>query len=204
MIKIAVTGVIGSGKSTVAKLLSELGLTVIDADEISRSLTRKNTDVYHEIIETFGKEILNPDGEIDRKRLAEIVFSDPEKRRTLENIVHPAVKKERNRIIAELEKKDKNAMVVLDIPLLFEAGMEKEADYIVLAYADERTLFERVQKRDNMTYEEFSRRLKNQMPLSEKVKKSHFVVDTRKDLETLKKELSEVIRKIRAEKQSLS
>lgn len=203
MIKIAVTGVIGSGKSTVAMLLSELGLPVIDADEISRTLTRKNTNVYHEILKTFGKEILNPDGEIDRKRLAEIVFSAPEKRRTLENIIHPAVVEERNRIIKELEKKDKNAMVVLDIPLLFESGMEKEVDYIILAYADESTLFERVQKRDNMTYEEFSRRLKNQMPLSEKVKKSHFVVDTRKDLDALKEELSEIIRKISLEKQPI-
>ncbi len=195
MIKIGITGVIGSGKTTIANILKGLKIPVIDADEISRNLTKKGTTVFKKIIETFGNEILNADGELDRKKLAEIVFSNPKKRKLLENIIHPAVKAERNKIINELERKNIN-IVALDIPLLFEAGMDKEVDFIITAYADEKTLFERVCIRDRMTFEEFSKRLKNQLPLEEKVRKSHFVIDTRKNLEELKIELAEIINRI--------
>lgn len=195
MIKIGITGVIGSGKTTIANILKGLKIPVIDADEISRNLTKKGTTVFKKIIETFGNEILNADGELDRKKLAEIVFSNPKKRKLLENIIHPAVKAERNKIINELERKNIN-IVALDIPLLFEAEMDKEVDFIITAYADENTLFERVRKRDGMTFEEFSKRLKNQYSLEEKISKSDFVIDTRKNIEELKIELSEIINKI--------
>lgn len=200
MLKVAITGVIGSGKSTLANILREQGMTVIDADEISRRLTKKGLPIYHQIIEAFGNEVLLPNGEINRKKLAEMVFSNQDKRLQLEKIIHPAVKAERDRIIAALEKTDKNAIVILDIPLLFETGMEKDVDYIILAYADEKTLFERVQKRDSMSFEEFSKRLKNQMPLSSKIQKCHFVVDTRKDIKTLKKEVATIIETIKTRK----
>lgn len=195
MIKIGITGVIGSGKTTIANILKGLKIPVIDADEISRNLTRKGTPVFKKVIETFGNEILNTDGELDRKKLAEIVFSNPKKRKLLENIIHPAVKAERSKIINELKRKNIN-IVALDIPLLFEAGMDKEVDFIITAYADENTLFERVRKRDGMTFEEFSKRLKNQNSLEEKMSKSDFVIDTRKNVEELKIELSEIINKI--------
>ncbi len=198
MIKIGITGVIGSGKSTLADMLKRRNIPVIDADEISRNLTKKGTDVYRKIVETFGEGILKDDGEIDRKGLAAAVFSSAEMKKKLEDIIHPAVRAERNRIIAELEEKRITDIVVLDIPLLFETGMEKELDYVILAYADEQTLFERVKKRDKMSFQEFYRRLKNQMPLSEKIKKSHFVVDTRKDLKSLELELIDIIDRIRS------
>lgn len=198
MIKIAITGVIGSGKSTLANIFKRLGYTVIDADEISRTLTKKGTDVYSKILEAFGRDILDEKGEIDRKRLASIVFADPKRRKELENIIHPAVRAERNRIIEKMEREDKDSIVILDIPLLFETGMEREVDYVILAYADEKTLYERVKKRDQMSYEEFLRRLQNQMPLSEKAEKSHFVIDTRKSIGELEEEVIEIIKKIRS------
>lgn len=198
MIKVAITGVIGSGKSTIAQLLKNMGIPLIDADEISRASTKKGGAAYDKIIALFGPDILLENGEIDRKKLAHIVFSDSKKRLALEAVVHPAVKMIRDQMIKELEKKNEK-IVVLDIPLLFETGMEKEVDYVILAYADEKTLFDRVHKRDNMSFLEFEKRLKNQIPLSEKVKKSHFIVDTRKDLKLLEKELAVIVNKIVAD-----
>lgn len=192
MIKVAITGVIGSGKSTIAKIFKEMGYNVIDADEISRKLTNKGEKVYHKIIEAFGREILKEDEEINRKTLAEIVFKDKEKRIILESIIHPEVKKISLKKAKELEELGEK-IAFFDIPLLFEASMEDMFDYIILAYADEETLFERVEKRDKMCYHEFLERLRNQIPLKEKVKKSHFVIDTRKDIEELKKELKKVL-----------
>lgn len=196
MIKIGITGVIGSGKSTLAKILKECGVLVIDADEISRNLTKKGTATFDRIVSVFGRNIIAQDGELDRKKLAEIIFSDPLKKRLLEDIIHPAVSCERDKILNEIEKTKPDSVVALDIPLLFETGMEKEVDYVIVAYADEKTLYSRVQKRDNMSFDEFIKRLGNQMPLSEKVKKGDFVVDTRKEIEDLKLELLEIIKKI--------
>lgn len=197
MIKIAVTGVIGSGKTTISKIFKEMGYDVIDADEISRNLTKKGSPVYEKILKEFGKEILKGNGEINRKALADIVFKDKKKKEILEGIIHPEVKKFCIDRANELEKAGKD-ILVLDIPLLFEAGMEDMVDYVILAYADEDTLYERVKKRDGLTKEEFFSRLKNQIPLDEKIKKSHFVVDTRKDIEEIRLELGTIIKKLHA------
>jgi len=196
MILIAVTGVIGSGKSTIAGILKSFGLPVIDADEISRKVTQKDGPAYKKIIETFGKEILKQDLEIDRKKLAQIVFNSPEKRKILENIIHPFVEEERKKIIKDITSKNPEAIIVLDIPLLFEAGLENSVDYIICAYADKEILYERVAKRDGMSKEEFLMRIKNQISLEEKAKKSHFVVNTNKSIDDLKSELFDIIKKI--------
>lgn len=193
MIKIAVTGVIGSGKTTISKIFKEMGYDVIDADEISRSLTKKGSSVYEKIIKEFGKEILKGNGEINRKILADIVFKDKKKKEILESKIHPEVKKICTDKANELEKAGRD-IVVFDIPLLFEAGMESMVDYVILAYADEDTIYERVKKRDNMSREEFYARLKNQIPLEEKIKKSHFVIDTRKNLEAIRFDLNEIVK----------
>lgn len=197
MIKIAVTGVIGSGKTTICKIFKEMGFDVIDADEISRSLTKKGSPVYEKIVKEFGKEILQDNGEINRKILADIVFKDKKKKKILEGIIHPEVKKICSDRAKELEKEGKD-IAVFDIPLLFEAGMENMVDYVILACADEDTIYERVKKRDGMSREEFLARINNQIPLEDKIKKSHFVIDTRKDIEEIRLELGIIIKKLLA------
>jgi len=196
LIKVAVTGVLGSGKSTLAKILKDFGLPVLDADELSRNLVLKGSEVYNKIIKIFGNEILDSDGQIDRKALAKIVFNDKEKRLILESLIHPEVKKSFEYKTKELKEKGEN-MVVLDIPLLFEAKMEDVVDVVILAYAGKDTIFDRVRKRDNMSEEEIMLRLENQISLEEKVKKSHYVVNTEKSIEDLKSELHKIISEIR-------
>ncbi|MCX7770173.1 MAG: dephospho-CoA kinase [Proteobacteria bacterium] len=196
MILIGITGVIGSGKTTVAGILKKLNIPVIDADEISRKVTKKDGPAYIEIIKHFGAEILNQDGEINRKKLANIVFNDINKKKLLESIIHPLVQIEREKMIKEICAENPNAIVALDIPLLFEAGLENTVDYIICTYADIDTIYERVKERDNVSKEEFLLRLSNQLPLEEKIKRSHFVIDTRKDLKEIESELKDIIKKI--------
>lgn len=198
MITIAITGVIGSGKSTIASILKKIGIPVIDADAISREITKIGKAAYKDIVNTFGDDILLPSGEIDRKKLAEIVFKNPEKRKILENIIHPLVQKEREKIINEFALENPQGIIAIDIPLLFEAGLEHTVNYIICTYADIETLYNRVSKRDNMSKEEFLMRLKSQMPLEEKLKRSHFVIDTRKSMEELELELLTIIEKIKS------
>lgn len=186
----------GSGKSTIASILKKFNIPVIDADEISRRVTRKNGPAYDQIVKFFSKDILNSNGEIDRKKLARIVFNDPVKKKKLEDIIHPLVEQERNKMIEEIKKKSKNAIIALDIPLLFEARLEKSVNYIICAYADLETIYNRVKARDGISKEDFLIRIKNQIPLEEKVKRSHFIIDTRKDIKEIELELKNIIRKI--------
>lgn len=196
MILIGITGIMGSGKSTIASILKKFNIPVIDADEISRRVTRKNGPAYDQIVKFFSKDILNSNGEIDRKKLARIVFNDPVKKKKLEDIIHPLVEQERNKMIEEIKKKSKNAIIALDIPLLFEARLEKSVNYIICAYADLETIYNRVKARDGISKEDFLIRIKNQIPLEEKVKRSHFIIDTRKDIKEIELELKNIIRKI--------
>lgn len=196
MILIGITGIMGSGKTTIANIFKKFNIPVIDADEISRKVTKKNGSAYNDIIINFGLEILTSDGEINRKKLAKIVFNDANKRKLLENIIHPLVEKERNKIINEIKQKNPNAIIALDIPLLYEAGLEKTVDYVICAYADVDTAYERVKTRDNISKDDFIQRLKNQLPIEEKAKRSDFVIDTRKNLEQIELELKDILRKI--------
>jgi dephospho-CoA kinase len=132
---VGLTGGIGAGKSTVARLLSERGAVVIDADSIVRELQRPGTDVFKAIVERFGSHVVAPDGSLDRDRLADIVFRDDDARSALNAIVHPAVYAVMAERIAEL--KDGDHVVVLDIPLLAESGGSDGMDAVVVVEADE-------------------------------------------------------------------
>ena len=161
---IGLTGGVGTGKSTVASILKEVGLPVIDADQIAHQLLRPGTEVYRQVLTAFGPDILRPDGEIDRRGLGKIVFNDPEKRRLLEEITHPAIKAQ---IRAEVEGyKAKGQDVVLEVPLLFEAKMEEEVDEVWVVTASSQTQRQRIMARDGLTPAEAERRMQAQMPLT--------------------------------------
>jgi dephospho-CoA kinase len=132
---VGLTGGIGAGKSTVARLLSELGAVVIDADSIVRELQKPGTAVFKAIVERFGSHVVAPDGSLDRERLADIVFRDDDARSALNAIVHPAVYAVMAERIAEL--KDGDHVVVLDIPLLAESGGSDGMDAVVVVEADQ-------------------------------------------------------------------
>jgi dephospho-CoA kinase len=131
------TGGIASGKSTVSAVLAEAGARVIDADRIAREAARKGTAVHADIVAHFGRDILLPNGEIDRQRLGDIVFNDPVEKQVLEGLIHPWVREETARRLEHIRSEAPNAVVILDVPLLFEAGMHHGLEEVIVVVAPE-------------------------------------------------------------------
>ncbi len=156
---IGITGGIGAGKSTVSKEFECLGATIVDADRIAKAVLLKDGNAYKEALDFFGYDIVLEDGEIDRKKLAGIVFSDKEKLEMLNKITH-------KHIFAEMEKQieaAKTRVVILDVPLLFSSDFNIECDLKIAVLADEEIRIKRVMSRDNAQYDEVKARIRNQI-----------------------------------------
>ncbi len=171
---LGLTGSIGSGKSFVSDCLRDLGATVISADDIARELTQPGTPALEEIVETFGREILAPDGSLNRSALARRVFSDPRSLARLEAIVHPRVRVREEELLRENHHQP---LVVLEIPLLYETGAEELCDAVLCVTVDDDTRRARLVQNRKMTDEQIRQRLSHQMPESEKARRADHVVD---------------------------
>lgn len=187
--RIALTGSIACGKSTIAKLLGHLGAHIIDADKIAHQALKKNEKTYFKIIEIFGKDVLDEEGNIDRKKLGSIVFEDKEKLKALELIIHPFVQSQRKEIEDDILDKDKKAIIIYDVPLLFEKHLESDFDKIIVVYLDKKTQIKRLMKRENISCKEALRLISLQMDIKEKVKRADFVIDNSHSLEDTKKQV---------------
>jgi dephospho-CoA kinase len=157
---IGLTGGIASGKSLVSRTLKGLGMTVIDADDISHEILAKDTSIRQEVVRTFGTEVLNEEGEIDRGRLGRIVFSQK-----------PELRWKRAR-----ESRSNND-VVLDIPLLIETGAHERVDLVVVVYATRELQIQRLIARDGISRQEAMRRIDTQLPLEEKISSAHYIIN---------------------------
>lgn len=184
---IGLTGGIASGKSTVSAYLAELGAIIIDADKIAHEIMEKGKTAYWQVIEAFGREILAENGEIDRSRLGKIVFNELEKKKILEEITHPQVIREMREKIEEYRAENK--VIVLDIPLLFEAGLEFMVDEIWVVYVDRGTQLQRLMARDGLSYEEANKRIQAQMSLEKKRDLADFVINNKGNIEDLKRQV---------------
>lgn len=185
---VAITGNIGSGKSTVARILEELGALRIDTDELARKVVEPGEPAYREIVAQFGEEVLTPEGTVDRERLGRLVFQDPEKRRLLERITHP-------RIMEEVQKQVHRAVeagvavIVLEIPLLFETGLQRIFPEIVLVTAREEVRRQRLKQRNALPEPEIEKRLASQLPESAKIPGSTWIIENNGDLEELRRKV---------------
>jgi len=175
---IGLTGGIASGKSTVARILERLGAVVIDADILAREAVLPGTPAHQAIVDSFGPEILLPDTSLDRKALGRIVFADPEARRRLEAITHPAIARLAEERLAEARRSDAPAVFYV-APLLIEAGATERVDDIWVVYADRETQIARLTERDGIGREEAEQRLAAQMPMEEKAAFGSAVIDNR-------------------------
>lgn len=171
---LGLTGSIGSGKSFVGLCMEQLGARLIRADEIAREVIAPGTPGLLEIVRTFGAEVLDENGQVDRPKLARIVFSDPAKRRQLEEIIHPRVREREIRLLREHRG---HPLIVLEIPLLFESRSEDLCDKILVVTIDEATRRERLMRDRAMTAQEIDARLASQMPQEEKVRRADYVID---------------------------
>ena len=176
MILVGLTGGVATGKSTVAKMFKQCGATVIDADELARDVVKPGKAAWREIVNTFGKTVLNPDRTLDRHALGTIVFNNQSKLRRLERIIHPRVAREQARLTQQAARNDPKAVVIYDVPLLFEAGVDKRVDKIIVVIADRETQIDRLKKRNGLTRAEALRRIKNQMPLARKIRRADYAI----------------------------
>jgi dephospho-CoA kinase len=191
MIIVGLTGSVGTGKSTVTNFFRELGAYIIDWDELAREVTRPHLRAWKEIVEYFGKGCLNEDLTINRQKLAKMAFSDKGKVTKLNHIVHPEVFKEDERITNEIKSLDPDALVIKDIPLLFELTRPIFVDKIVVVSVSEQTQLRRLEEK-GMSWEDARSRIKSQLPLEEKIKSADFIINNDGPLEETKKQVEEI------------
>jgi len=175
MILVGLTGGIATGKSTVARMFRQWGAVVINADELARNVVKPGKPAWREIVNTFGNHVLNRDRTLNRHALGTIVFGNRSKLRRLERIIHPRVAREQARLTKQAARKDPNAVVIYDVPLLFEAGIDKRVDKTIVVAADRKTQIARLKKRNRLSRADAIRRIRSQMPLTEKVRRADFV-----------------------------
>ena len=192
---VGLTGGIASGKSTVSKMFKELGAEIIDADIEAKEISQRE-DVVSEMKNIFGNKILNENGKIDRNKIKEIVITDKEKLKMLNNLIHPKVMEEFKKI---KENADKNDIIIFDIPLLFETGMDKMCDKIMLVFVDINTQIKRMIERDNITEELAVKIINSQMSLDEKLKKSEIHIENNGTLENLREKAENIYRELKGE-----
>lgn len=177
MLIIGLTGGIATGKSTVVEMLRRKGSFIIDADQLAREVVEPNQPAWQEIVSWLGDSVLLPDQSLDRVKIAELVFGDPQKLKKLNSIIHPWVGTRILERTREIEQKDPHAVIVYDIPLLIEADMQKMVDLILLVYAPREMQLKRLGERDSMSPEAAAQRLAAQLPIAEKRKYAHQIID---------------------------
>jgi dephospho-CoA kinase len=182
---IALTGGIASGKSTVSERLSALGAVVIDADVLAREVVEPGTPALAEIASEFGTHVLRPDGSLDRAALGAVIFRDPEARDKLNAITHPRIRQRVHELIAEAERQNPDAVIVYDVPLLVEAGTDRDVrfDLVAVAHADAATRLRRLVELRGIEYGEAVRRIESQASDEERLAIADVVIDNNGTLE---------------------
>lgn len=193
MLLVGLTGGLATGKSSVARLFQDCGAYVLDADELARQVVQPGKPAWRDIRRVFGKSVVNQDRTVNRAALAGVIFRNEAKRRRLNAIVHPRVAREQARLTRAIAKKDPKALVLYDVPLLFEAGVDKRVDKIVVVTADRPTQIRRLMTRNGFTRAEALRRLRAQMPLKDKIAKADAVIDGTWSFEQTKNEVERLV-----------
>ena len=194
---IGLTGGIATGKSTVSAILENAGAVIIDADRIAREAVKKGQPAYREIVEHFGETVLLPDGEINRSVLGDIIFNAPGKKQLLNKIVHPYVRKETHRQLQQIGRTEPNAIVILDIPLLIEAEMDKDLSEVIVVYVPEHIQIERLMQRDGISEADALARVRSQMPIEEKKDKATIIVDNSGSKENTRKQTLKIFQRLK-------
>ncbi|OGQ04216.1 MAG: dephospho-CoA kinase [Deltaproteobacteria bacterium RIFCSPLOWO2_01_44_7] len=197
MRQFALTGGFGTGKSTVGRMFEDLGIPRIDADSLTHEVTAPDRTAWRQIVSAFGEDVLLGDRNLDRHKLAEIVFNNPAQRKRLEAIIHPKVKETMHERIEALRRQG-HSRVILEIPLLFEAGWDREEplDAIIVVTTDEQTQIKRAKQKFGLDEKAIKARIAAQQPLDTKAKKATFVVDNGGDVSKTKAQVDEIFKKL--------
>lgn len=182
---LALTGSIATGKSSVAWMFKELGAPTMDCDEIAHELMKPKSHAWKAIYERFGKLVISKNDEIDRKVLGDLVFDNPADRKFLENLLHPIIKEEIHQRAAKLSKEGAN-LIIVEVPLLFEAHWEKEFDAVIVVTCSQENEIKRCMDKFRLAREEVIKRMQTQFPLERKKKSADFLIDNDGTLEETK------------------
>jgi dephospho-CoA kinase len=181
MLKIGITGGIGSGKTEVCKIIERLGSKVIYADDLAKQILNTDENIKRRVRKEFGEDIYTSAGDIDSKKLAQKIFFDEYLKIKLEKIVHPVVIDRIKTDFQNLEKSSKHSTVFLEAALIFEAGVDSFLDYIIVVNSDEEICINRVMIRDGSRKEDVIQRMKAQIPPAQKIEKADFVIHNNED-----------------------
>ena len=196
MLRVGLTGSIAVGKSFVASVFVELGCHVLDADLTAREVVLLGAPGLRAIVETFGEEVLNPDGTLDRKQLAAVVFADEEKRQRLNNILHPFIIARQDEILREWEVEDPKGIGIVDAALMIESGGYKRFDKLIVVHCRPEVQLERLMLRDSLPRNEAERRINSQMPQEEKQKFADYLIDTSDGFELTREQTVKVYKRL--------
>jgi dephospho-CoA kinase len=194
---LGVTGGIASGKTVVAKMLEGLGAPLIDFDVLARQVAEPGKPAFTQIVDYFGKEVLQGDGTLDRKKLSKIVFQDTEKRNQLEGFTHPPIYEAFLKRVRAITEKDPEAIIQAVVPLLIEKNLQSIFDKVLVVYVPEEQQIERLVERDGISRKEAAHMLKAQLPINEKLAYADFVVNNEGSMEETKRQVEEVWRELK-------
>ncbi len=198
MLRVGLTGGLASGKSLIGRELERLGCFVIRADELGHQVLEPGGEAFEGVLAEFGRDILKEDGRIDRRRLAAEVFDKPERLAALNRLVHPPVIRRERRMMEEYAASRPDGIAVVEAAILVETESDKNFDRLIVAVCGEEQQLERAMKRDGSTREEALARLRRQMPLSEKARRAHFVIDTSGPVENTLEQTQKVHQALRS------
>jgi len=185
---IGLTGGIASGKSTVAAVFKKMGAIILDADQIAREVVLPHQPAWEDIVKLFGSEVLNEDLSLNRQKIGSIVFSNPAALKELNRITHPRIYQYFKDALEKTNAEQPHSIVILDIPLLYEANLDKLCDQVIVVWVDRETQIKRLMARNNLNREEAISRIDAQMSLDEKAKLADYVIDNRGSImETIEK-----------------
>jgi dephospho-CoA kinase len=197
MLKVGLTGGIGSGKSVVARIFKDEGAYVIDLDELARRVVEPDKPAWRDVVAYFGTGILNEDRTVNRSGLAEIVFSDPKSRRVLEELTHPRIFEEQNALLEAIKDKDSCSIAIIEFPLLFELSFQKRFDKVILVYVSRDEQIRRAVERGGLSEKEVEERLRAQLPIDEKRPLSDYIIDNEGSLADTRDQVKELMRELR-------
>ncbi|MEP6540240.1 MAG: dephospho-CoA kinase [Bryobacteraceae bacterium] len=198
MLRVGLTGGLASGKSFVGRILAELGCTVIQADALGHEALLAGGCAYDAVVAEFGRDILDSSDQIDRRKLAALVFDFPERLKRLNELVHPCVYQMEDDLAAAAFQKDPAGIVVVEAAILIETGSYKRYNRLIVAVCTEKQQVERAMKRDGFTLEEVKARLSRQMPLADKQKFADYVIDTSSTKENTIQQTRQVFESLRS------
>jgi len=193
MLKVGLTGSIAVGKSYVVSVLAELGCVTFDADKVAHTVMEPGRPAYEDIVREFGEGVVALDGSIDRQKLGAIVFGDEARRIRLNEIVHPRVIEEQNRLLQQAEAKDPDGIAIIDAALMIESGGYKRFDKLIVVYCDRETQIERLMRRSQITREDAERRVAAQMSSEEKLRYADYTIDTAGTFDETRQRVVEVL-----------